>query len=69
MTTQTNYHKDNNFANSNKNNLKFSLRQEIDANISFLNLVMHRTAQGFVQAIYRQPTSKYTVIQFFPTNL
>jgi len=38
--------------------------QEIDANASLLDLLLHRTIQGFEIDIYRKPTSIDTVIHF-----
>jgi len=53
-----------NFANSIHSNLKSSLTQEIDANVSLLDRLVHRTTQDFEIDIYRKPTSTDTVINF-----
>ena len=53
-----------NFANSVHNNLIFSLMQKVDSNISFLDLLVQRTTQGFEISIYRKSTSTDMVIHF-----
>jgi len=52
------------FTNSDQNNLKFNITQEIHANISLLLPIILRTTQGFAIDIYTKLTSTDISIHF-----
>ena len=54
-----------NFAKLIENNLKFSLTQEIDANICFVDILIQRISRGLEIDILRKPASNDTVIHFY----
>ena len=57
-----------NFATLIHNNLKFSFKQEIDANICFVDILIQRREQGLEIDIMRKTTSSDTVIHFYANH-
>jgi len=56
------------FANSVHGKLKLNLTQEIDARLSFRDLLIYRTTKGFEIDIYGKAASSDTVIHFTPNH-